>query len=169
MRTMYPELNDNPRLIGTAIDALCLNSLEASDWLSSIEGRDSKSGVEFDHCWEEEVAVMLDENHISWRYKPRTFAVEWDEEGNFVDSFTPGFYLPAYDLYVEVVATDYRVSGARARKVRLLRQQHQEIRIEFCSVDQFARLLGPSFNRALPPRVSARETSSETSGRFTKI
>lgn len=132
---------DSPGSFSSAMDALSLNCLEVSDWLSCIEERDNKSGVEFDHCWEEEVAAMLDENRISWRYKPRTFAVEWDEEGNFVDSFTPGFYLPAFDLYVEVAATDYRASGTKARKVRLLRQQHPEIRIEFRNADRLAQLL----------------------------
>jgi hypothetical protein len=55
------------------------------------------------------------------------------EEGNFVDSFTPEFYVPAFDMYVEVAATDNSASGAKARKVRLLRQLHSEIRIELLS------------------------------------
>ena len=76
---------------------------------------------------------MLDSHQILWKYKHRTFAVEWDEAGNFVDCFTPDFYMPAFDLYVELVATGCDALGAKARKVRLLRQQHPDIRIELLS------------------------------------
>lgn len=78
---------------------------------------------------EEGFARALEEHRILWRYKPRTFAVEWDEEGNFVDSFTPGFYLPAQGRYIEVAVPDCRVSAA-ARKVRLLRRQDSRIKID---------------------------------------
>lgn len=85
---------------------------------------------EFDYDFEEEFARTLDQRDIPWQYKPRTFAVEWDEDGNFIDSFTPSFFLPARDLYIELVAPDCRLSNERTRKARLLRQQHPAIRIE---------------------------------------
>jgi hypothetical protein len=89
----------------------------------------STTAVDFANECEEEFARALEAHRILWRYKPRTFAVEWDEEGNFVDSFTPGFYLPAHNRYVEVTAPDCRGSVA-ARKVRLLRQQYSRITID---------------------------------------
>jgi hypothetical protein len=85
---------------------------------------------EFDYAVEEEFARMLDLRDIPWQYKPRTFAVEWDDDGTFIDSFTPSFFLPARDLYIELVVPDCRLSNERARKARLLRQQHPAIRIE---------------------------------------
>lgn len=123
-------LQDRPlRSFSPAIGALALQSLDQLDWPDSEE-RYERSPFEFAYCWEEQFARALDDHRVAWQYKPRTFAVEWDEEGNFVDSFTPDFYLPAFDVYVELFATDYRASGAKARKVRLLRGQHPEIRIE---------------------------------------
>jgi hypothetical protein len=134
MNTTYPEKHqDRLGSFSPAIGALALHSLDQPDWLNTVEERCEGKAVDFAYCWEEEFARMLDERQISWLYKSRTFAVEWDEAGNFVDCFTPDFYLPAFDLYVEVAATDYRASGAKARKVRLLRQQHPEIRIELLS------------------------------------
>lgn len=88
--------------------------------------------VDFVYSWEESFAAVLDEHEIAWQYKPRTFAVEWDEEGNFVDSFSPDFYLPVRDVYVEL-APDSSASHAKARKVRLLRKEYPEIRIELIS------------------------------------
>jgi hypothetical protein len=86
--------------------------------------------VEFVHPWEEDFARVLDEHQIEWQYKPRTFAVEWDEEGNFVDSFTPDFFLPVSESYVQLIAPQDREAHQRARKVRLLRQQYPRIRID---------------------------------------
>jgi hypothetical protein len=85
---------------------------------------------EFDYDFEEEFARTLDQRDILWQYKPHTFAVEWDENGNFIDSFTPSFFLPARDVYIELVAPECGLSNERVRKARLLRQQHPAIRIE---------------------------------------
>ena len=86
------------------------------------------SRVEFLNSSHEAFAQGLDEHGVEWRYKARTFAVEWDDEGNFVDSFTPDFYLPANDLYIEVASTDR--ARADARSVRLLRQNYPSVHIE---------------------------------------
>jgi len=131
------------RLLGSfspAIWVLALQSVDQQEWLETTE-RYERKPVEFADRWEEEFARLLDEHQILWQYKHRTFAVEWDEEGNFVDSFTPDFYLPAFDKYVELVPTDYRASGAKARKVRLLRQHHPDIRIELLSSASQSSLL----------------------------
>jgi hypothetical protein len=132
MNSTFPEEQDKLSAFSHTMEALASHGLDRTDWLDSIEQRYARESVEFAGCREEEFARMLDENQISWRYKPRTFAVEWDEEGNFVDCFTPDFYLPSLDLYVEVTGADCRTSGEKARKVRLLRGQHPEIRIELC-------------------------------------
>jgi hypothetical protein len=86
--------------------------------------------VEFLNDWEADFARLLDERRITWQYKPRTFAVEWDDEGNFVDSFTPDFYLPDLELFVQLFVRGCRTDGEKGQKVRLLHQIHPEIRIE---------------------------------------
>ena len=67
------------------------------DW-SRLDDEVSSKPVEFVYDWEREFSEVLDDHQIQWRYKPRTFAVEWDQDGNFVDSFTPDFYLSEHDL-----------------------------------------------------------------------
>lgn len=134
MNTISPEQHQG-RIdsFSPGIGALALHNLSQPDWLNTTAEPYERNAVEFAYCCEEEFARMLDQHQIPWRYKPRTFAVEWDEEGNFVDSFTPDFHLPALDLYVELVAPEYHGSAPKARKVRLLRQQYPEIRIELLS------------------------------------
>ena len=116
--------------LNTTTAAGALQDLDHTDWLTTYQEAGMALPVEFAYSWEEEFARTLDEYEISWQYKPRTFAVEWDEEGNFVDSFTPGFYLPARDVFVELASPDCSASGAKARKVRLLRQRYPDVMIK---------------------------------------
>jgi hypothetical protein len=90
----------------------------------------TESPVGFAYAFEEAFARTLDQHGITWQYKPRTFAVEWDNEGNFVDSFTPDFYLPLLDLYVELIGPDRSEAAAKEKKARLLRQQEPGLQIE---------------------------------------
>lgn len=105
-------------------------ALDPIDWAQIEEEVRTVGPIEFAHACEEEFARMLDARDISWQYKPRTFAVEWDEEGNFVDCFTPDFFLPANETYIVLISPDRSASSAKTRKVKLLRRQHPEIRIE---------------------------------------
>jgi len=105
-------------------------AFDTIDWAEIEEGVRTPRPIEFAHACEEEFARMLDAREISWQYKPRTFAVEWDEEGNFVDCFTPDFFLPANETYIVLISPDRGASNAKTRKVKLLRRQHPEIRIE---------------------------------------
>src|SRR5919108_409135 len=58
--------------------------------------------VRFAHNSERQFARLLDFYGIEWQYEPRTFTLERDKAGNPVQAFTPDFYLPAYDLYIEI-------------------------------------------------------------------
>jgi len=119
------------RLPQVALDGNLLRDLleDQIKWHSD-QRLNSTAPADFVYTWEEAFARTLDQHGILWQYKHRTFAVEWDDEGNFVDSFTPDFYLPLFDLYVELTVPNHHEAGAKARKVRLLRQQRPGLRIE---------------------------------------
>jgi len=134
MNTTFREEHQHPGSFNPVAAAKILDGLDESGWLTTCEEAGAPRPVEFVFRWEEEFARILDEHQVSWQYEPRTFAVEWDEEGNFVDSFTPDFYLPVRDMYVELIAPDDRASAAKARKVRLLARLHPEINIELLRV-----------------------------------
>jgi hypoxanthine phosphoribosyltransferase len=56
----------------------------------------------FAHQAEVEYAKILDYHGIPWLYEPRTFVLEEDEDGKVIEAFTPDFYLPDQDLFVEL-------------------------------------------------------------------
>ena len=77
-----------------------------------------------------ECAKVLDYYGVRWEYEPRTFVLEQDEAGRVVQAFTPDFYLPEQDLYVEITAMKQSLVTRKNRKVRKLRERYPGVRIK---------------------------------------
>jgi hypoxanthine phosphoribosyltransferase len=84
--------------------------------------------VPFAHASERQFARLLDFYQIEWQYEPTSFDLEWDGEGNVIQRFTPDFYLPAYDLYIEITTLNQKLVTKKNRKVRRLRELYPEVR-----------------------------------------
>ena len=78
---------------------------------------------------ERECARLFDFYGLAWEYEPRTFALE-DEDGRVTEAFTPDFYLPEQDLYVEVTVMKQALVTRKNRKLRKLRERYPDIRIK---------------------------------------
>jgi hypothetical protein len=87
-----------------------------------------------------EYAKILDYYGVPWLYEPRTFVLEQDEEGKVVEAFTPDFYLPEQDLYLEVTVMKQSLVTRKNRKLRKLRQLYPEVRIKLFYERDFERL-----------------------------
>src|ERR1700675_533958 len=79
---------------------------------------------------ERECAKVLDYYGVPWEYEPRTFVLEQDEAGRVVEAFTPDFYLPEQDLYVEITVMKQSLVTRKNRKLRKLRERYPEIKIK---------------------------------------
>jgi hypothetical protein len=95
----------------------------------------------FAHASEEEFARILDFYHIAWQYEPRTFAIEWDPDGNATKSFTPDFYLPEHDLYIELTTLKQSLVTKKNRKVRLLRELYPDVNIKVLYAADYRKLV----------------------------
>jgi len=84
----------------------------------------------FAHEAEVEYAKILDYHGVPWQYEPRTFVLERDEEGRVVEAFTPDFYLPEQDLYIEVTVMKQSLVTRKNRKLRKIRQRYPEVRVK---------------------------------------
>ena len=85
-------------------------------------------GVEFAHHSELQFARLLDFYAIEWHYEPRSFPIEFDAEGEPTGFFTPDFYLPEEDLYIEITTMNQKLVTKKNRKVRRLLELHPGIR-----------------------------------------
>lgn len=65
---------------------------------------------------------------MSWDYESRSFPLAWDGEGKPTQYFTPDFYLPEEDLFVEITTMNQRLVTKKNAKVRRLRELYPDIR-----------------------------------------
>jgi cytidylate kinase len=95
----------------------------------------------FAHQSEEIFANLLDFYRIAWEYEPRSFPIQYDREGTAQEFFTPDFYLPEFDLYVELTTMKQANVTRKNRKVRLLRQLYPQINIQVFYQKDFENLI----------------------------
>jgi hypoxanthine phosphoribosyltransferase len=77
-----------------------------------------------------ECAKILDYYRVPWEYEPRTFVLATDGDGRVVEAFTPDFYLPQQDLYVEVTVMKQSLVTRKNRKLRRLRELHPDVKVK---------------------------------------
>ena len=93
----------------------------------SIERGESK---DFGHPSEQVFANLLDFYGIAWDYEPRSFPLQWDKDGKVSEAFTPDFYLPEFNLYVELTTMKQANVTRKNRKIRLLRAIYPHVNIQ---------------------------------------
>ena len=99
------------------------------------------AAVRFAHNSELQFAKLLDFYGIAWEYEPRTFVLEFDREARPAQAFTPDFYLPAYDLFIEITTLNQKLVTKKNRKARRLRELHPEVRIKIFYQRDYLNLL----------------------------
>ena len=89
---------------------------------------------------ERECARVLDYYGVPWEYEPRTFVLDRDDEGRVVEAFTPDFYLPEQELYVEITVMKQSLVTRKNRKLRRLREQYPDVKVKLFYKRDIARL-----------------------------
>ncbi|HKP53093.1 MAG TPA: hypothetical protein VJ183_10640 [Chloroflexia bacterium] len=100
----------------------------------------SASGIDYHHDSEAEFGRLLDYYGIEWQYEPHQFPLQW-RDGRPIEMFTPDFYLPEYDLYIELTTMRQSLVRRKNRKLRLLRALYPEINIKLLYRRDYHRLL----------------------------
>ena len=77
-----------------------------------------------------ECAKLLDYYGVPWDYEPRTFVLETDDDGRVTEAFTPDFYLPEQDLYLEVTVMKQPLVTRKNRKLRKLRERYPGVNVK---------------------------------------
>lgn len=90
---------------------------------------------------EEIFANLLDFYRIPWEYEPRSFAIAWDRHNQPIEHFTPDFYLPEFDLFIELTTMKQSLVTKKNRKVKLLRQIYPHVNIQVFYQRDFQNLI----------------------------
>ena len=87
------------------------------------------------------MARILDFYEVRWLYEPDTFPVLWNLSGTVVESFSPDFYLPDLDLYLEMTTLKQSLVRKKNRKLRRLRALYPDIRVKLFYARDFRALM----------------------------
>ena len=77
-----------------------------------------------------ECAKILDFYGVPWQYEPHQFVLERDQQGRVTSAFTPDFYLPDQELYVEVTVMKQSLVTRKNRKLRKLRARYPDVKVK---------------------------------------
>lgn len=98
------------------------------------------AATEFAHPSERVAAQILDFYGIRWEYEPTTFPIEWSAAGDVIASFSPDFFMPDFDLYIELTTMSQKLVTKKNRKVRRLRELYPDINIKIFYQKDFRAL-----------------------------
>ena len=87
------------------------------------------------------MARILDFYEVRWEYEPHTFPILWNLDGAVVESFSPDFYLPDLDLYLEMTTLRQKLVRKKNRKLRRLRESYPELNIKLFYARDFRALM----------------------------
>src|SRR2546422_6250680 len=118
------------------------------------------SRVEFAHPSEEEFARFLDYYRIGWVYEPVSFPIAWEGE-RVAEMFTPDFYLPEHDLYIELTTMKQSLVTPKNRKVRLVRELYPELNVRLLYRKDYQQLLAKAGYGALEVQHLRKEDIGE--------
>lgn len=131
-----------PRLSpGAAAQIQFQTRLQLAKFGISPPGKVALKRVAFANPSEEIFANLLDFYRIAWEYEPRSFPIQWAKDGRVLEAFTPDFYLPEFDLYVELTTMKQAHVTRKNRKVKLLRAMYPHINIQVFYQKDFRNLI----------------------------
>jgi hypothetical protein len=98
--------------------------------IADFQADSAKEPPRFQNEAERECAKVLDFYGVPWEYEPHTFVLEEGEDGRIVEAFTPDFFLPEQNLYLEITVMKQRLVTRKNRKLRKLRERYPEVRVK---------------------------------------
>ena len=72
---------------------------------------------------------------------PHTFPILWNLDGDVVESFSPDFYLPDLELYLEMTTLRQKLVRKKNRKLRRLRELYPELNVKLFYARDFRALM----------------------------
>jgi hypoxanthine phosphoribosyltransferase len=119
---------------------LALQAYEAS-WIGEEAPAAARVQPAFAHASEAEMARILDFYRIRWEYEPHTFPILWNLDGDVTESFSPDFWLPDLDLYLEMTTLRQKLVRKKNRKLRRIRELYPDLRIKLFYARDFKALM----------------------------
>ena len=94
----------------------------------------------FAHPSEKLFSDHLDLFDIEWIYEPVSFPLEWGS-GSIKKMFTPDFYLPSLDLFVEITTMNRNLITKKRQKLKLAKRLYPNFNFRLLNEEDFHNIL----------------------------
>ncbi len=95
----------------------------------------------FAHVSERNLAAIFDHYRIEWQYEPTMFVLDAKADGSLSSAFSPDFYLPQFDLYVELTTMQQRHVTKKNKKLRQLLARYPEVNAKILYLRDYEQLI----------------------------
>ncbi len=127
--------------MATAHRSKALSTIGAGPLGPPIPNPAAQATPEFAHRAEVDFAALLDFYRIEWEYEPVSFPLQRANDGRIVQMFTPDFYLPEQELFVELTTMKQSLITKKHGKIRRLKELHPEIKVMLLTRRDYHELL----------------------------
>ncbi|NLJ94878.1 MAG: cytidylate kinase-like family protein [Clostridiaceae bacterium] len=128
-------------LIDSLIDDFYIQKHLDKQGNSAAEMTQNSDLPEFKNESELEFVHLLNLYDIEWRYEPKSFPVEWDEQNQVTMAFSPDFYLPKFDLYLELTTMNQKYVSAKKKKLEKLKELYPDVNVKIIYKRDFLSLI----------------------------
>jgi cytidylate kinase len=118
-----------------------LENRESFDIPPESENKTVQKPIIFKNQSGEEFAKVLDMYNLEWDYEPRTFPLKWDSDGNITQAFSPDFYLPRFDTYIELTIMNQKYTSTKKKKMELLKKLYPGTNISIVYKNDYHNLI----------------------------
>jgi bifunctional protein TilS/HprT len=108
--------------------------------MPTTERPTARAAPRFAHQSEAEFARLLDFYGVKWQYEPTSFPLRY-QDGQLIEAFTPDFYLPDYDTFIELTTLRQSLITYKNRKLRLMRELFPGVTVKLINKKDYLKLL----------------------------
>ena len=92
--------------------------------------------MKFAHPSEKLFSEHLDLFDIPWVYEPTSFPLKWGN-GSIKKMFTPDFYLPSLNTYIEITTMSQKLITKKSNKIKLAKKLYPNKRFKLINEKEF--------------------------------
>lgn len=96
--------------------------------------------MKFAHHSEKLFSEHLDLFNIHWLYEPTSFPLKWGS-GSIKMMFTPDFYLPELNIYIEITTMNQKLITKKQKKVKLCKKLYPQFNFKLINEKEFITIL----------------------------
>jgi hypoxanthine phosphoribosyltransferase len=107
---------------------------------AGIINRPADAPIVFAHPSERELARIFDFYRVPWHYEPHSFVLRAIGD-RVLEMFSPDFFLPELNLYLELTTLRQRLVTKKNRKLRMLRELYPDVNVRLLYRKDYQELL----------------------------